>query len=162
MRPFIAKITGIENNAADNDIDHDRSPDVPDGHSQFCKNQGRNRESEECHRHAGKHGKERNTDTDFSITNYREVDNRLFEYKRIGRMTEDILNKIIDGQLTKYYSELVLLDQPYWKDDSKTVGEFLKDKGAKLVSFTRYEVGEGMEKRNDNLAEEVAKQMAGK
>lgn len=59
MRPFIAKITGIENNAADNDIDHDRSPDVPDGHSQFCKNQGRNRESEECHRHAGKHGKER-------------------------------------------------------------------------------------------------------
>ncbi|MDO4271446.1 MAG: translation elongation factor Ts [Candidatus Saccharibacteria bacterium] len=44
----------------------------------------------------------------------------------------DILDKIIDGQLNKYFSELVLLDQPYWKDDSKTVGELVKESIAKL------------------------------
>ena len=44
-------------------------------------------------------------------------------------------------------------------DDSKTVGEFLKDKGAKLVSFTRYEVGEGIEKKQEDFAAEVREQM---
>lgn len=50
-----------------------------------------------------KHGKERNTDTDFSITNYREVDNRLSEYKRIGKMTEDILNKLPEEKKACFY-----------------------------------------------------------
>lgn len=60
---------------------------------------------------------------------------------------EDILNKIIDGQLTKYYSELVLLDQPYWKDDSKTVDTLVKESMAKLGEnivvrrIARFELG---------------------
>lgn len=50
-----------------------------------------------------KHGKERNTDTDFSITNYCEVDNRLSEYKRIGKMTEDILNKLPEDKKACFF-----------------------------------------------------------
>ena len=60
---------------------------------------------------------------------------------------EDILNKIIDGQLKKYYSELVLLDQPYWKDDSKTIDTLVKEGMAKLGEnivvrrIARFELG---------------------
>lgn len=59
----------------------------------------------------------------------------------------DILDKIIDGQLNKYFSELVLLDQPYWKDDSKTIGTLVKEGMAKLGEnivvhrFARFEIG---------------------
>ena len=49
-----------------------------------------------------------------------------------AKKPEDILNKIIDGQLNKYFGELVLLDQPYWKDDSKTVGDLVKETAAQL------------------------------
>ena len=60
---------------------------------------------------------------------------------------EDILNKIIDGQLNKYFGELVLLDQPYWKDDSKTVGDLVKETAAQLGEnvvvrrVARFEIG---------------------
>ena len=59
----------------------------------------------------------------------------------------EILNKIIDGQLNKYFSELVLLDQTYWKDDSKTIGTLVKEEMAKLGEnivvrrFARLELG---------------------
>lgn len=59
----------------------------------------------------------------------------------------EILDKIIDGQLNKYFSELVLLDQPYWKDDSKTIGTLVKEGMAKLGEnivvhrFARFEIG---------------------
>lgn len=59
----------------------------------------------------------------------------------------EILDKIIDGQLAKYFSELVLLDQPYWKDDSKTIGTLVKESIAKLGEnivvrrFARFELG---------------------
>lgn len=59
----------------------------------------------------------------------------------------DILDKIIDGQLNKYFGELVLLDQPYWKDDSKTIGTLVKEGIAKLGEnivvrrFARFELG---------------------
>ena len=59
----------------------------------------------------------------------------------------DILNKIIDGQLNKYFGELVLLDQPYWKDDSKTVGDLVKETAAQLGEnvvvrrVARFEIG---------------------
>lgn len=59
----------------------------------------------------------------------------------------EILDKIIDGQLNKYFSELVLLDQPYWKDDSKTIGVLVKEGMAKLGEnivvhrFARFEIG---------------------
>ncbi len=75
---------------------------------------------------------------------------------------EDVLNKIIEGRLNKYYEENVLLDQPFVKDPSKTVGELVTEKVASIKEnisvrrFTRYKMGEGIEKRQDDFAAEVA------
>ncbi|HEX2640924.1 MAG TPA: translation elongation factor Ts [Pyrinomonadaceae bacterium] len=79
---------------------------------------------------------------------------------------EDVLNKIIDGRLNKFYEENVLVDQPFVKDPSKTVGELVTEKVASIKEnitirrFTRYKMGEGIEKRQDDFAAEVAS-MAG-
>lgn len=75
---------------------------------------------------------------------------------------EDVLNKIIDGRLNKYYEENVLLDQPFVKDPSKTIGELVSEKIASIKEnisirrYTRYKMGEGIEKRKDDFAAEVA------
>ena len=75
---------------------------------------------------------------------------------------DDVLNKIIDGRLNKYYEENVLIDQPFVKDPSKTVGELVAEKIASIKEnitirrFTRYKMGEGIEKRADDFAAEVA------
>lgn len=80
---------------------------------------------------------------------------------------EDVLNKIIEGRLNKYYEENVLLDQPFVKDPSKTVGELVTEKIASIKEnitvrrFTRYKMGEGIEKRQDDFAEEVASLASG-
>jgi len=79
---------------------------------------------------------------------------------------EDVLNKIVEGRLNKYYEENVLLDQPFVKDPSKTVGDLVTEKIASIKEnitirrFTRYKMGEGIEKRQDDFAAEVAS-MAG-
>jgi elongation factor Ts len=79
---------------------------------------------------------------------------------------EDVLAKIVDGRLNKYYEENVLVDQPFVKDPSKTVGELVTEKVASIKEnitirrFTRYKMGEGIEKRQDDFAAEVAS-MAG-
>jgi len=76
--------------------------------------------------------------------------------------TEDVLNKIIEGRVGKYYEESVLLDQPFVKDPSKTVGELVTEKIASIKEnisvrrFTRYKMGEGIEKKADDFASEVA------
>lgn len=75
---------------------------------------------------------------------------------------EDVLNKIIEGRVGKYYEENVLLDQPFVKDPSKTVGELVTEKIASIKEnitvrrFTRYKMGEGIEKKADDFASEVA------
>lgn len=75
---------------------------------------------------------------------------------------EDVLNKIIEGRLNKFYEESVLLDQPFVKDPSKTVGDLVNEKIASIKEniavrrFTRYKMGEGIEKRKDDFAAEVA------
>ncbi|MCU1290461.1 MAG: Elongation factor Ts [Acidobacteria bacterium] len=75
---------------------------------------------------------------------------------------EDVLNKIIEGRLNKFYEENVLLDQPFVKDPSKTIGELVTEKIASIKEnisirrFTRYKMGEGIEKRQDDFAAEVA------
>lgn len=75
---------------------------------------------------------------------------------------EDVINKIIEGRLNKYYEENVLVDQPFVKDPSLTVGELVKEKIASIKEnitirrFTRYKMGEGIEKRQDDFAAEVA------
>ena len=75
---------------------------------------------------------------------------------------EDVLTKIIEGRLNKYYEETVLLDQPFVKDPSKTIGELVAEKIASIKEnisirrFTRYKMGEGIEKKQDDFAAEVA------
>ena len=75
---------------------------------------------------------------------------------------EDILTKIIEGKLNKYYEENVLLDQPFVKEPSKTIGDLVKEKISSIKEnisvrrFTRYKMGEGIEKKVDDFASEVA------
>lgn len=81
---------------------------------------------------------------------------------------EKIVDKMVEGRIEKYYKEVCLLEQPFVKDGDKSVGqltaEVAKEIGAnlKVVSFERFERGEGIEKRQDNFAEEIAAQMAAK
>ncbi len=78
-----------------------------------------------------------------------------------------VVEKMVEGRIKKYYEDFCLLNQPFVKDSSKTVNDILTEAtlqiGEKISvrRFVRYSLGEGLEKRNDNLAEEVAKQMAG-
>ena len=74
--------------------------------------------------------------------------------KLAGKPAE-MLSKIIDAKVTKYYSEMVLGSQIFLMDDSKTVGQVLKEKGINVLKFARYQVGEGIEKRKDDFASEV-------
>ena len=75
---------------------------------------------------------------------------------------DDVLSKIVEGRLNKFYEENVLLDQPFVKDPSKTIGELVTDKIASIKEnitirrFTRYKMGEGIEKKQDDFAAEVA------
>ena len=69
---------------------------------------------------------------------------------------EDILNKMIEGRVSKALQEICLVDQIYFRDGKSKVSAFLKGKNATVVKFVRYATGEGIEKRVDNWAEEVA------
>lgn len=75
---------------------------------------------------------------------------------------EDVLNKIVEGRLNKFYEENVLVDQPFVKDPSKTISELVAEKIASIKEnisvrrFTRYKMGEGIEKKVDDFAAEVA------
>lgn len=72
---------------------------------------------------------------------------------------ENIVAKMVEGRLSKYFEDICLLDQPFVKDGDQKVGKYVANKGAKIKSFVRYEVGEGMEKREENFAEEVMNQV---
>lgn len=75
---------------------------------------------------------------------------------------EDVLGKIIEGRLNKFYEDNVLVDQPFVKDPSKTISELVTEKIASIKEnisirrFTRYKMGEGIEKKADDFAAEVA------
>lgn len=76
-----------------------------------------------------------------------------------------VVDRIVDGKINKYYSEICLLEQPFVKDPSKTITDVINEAvltiGEKISvrRFVRYEMGEGLEKRHDNFAEEVMSQM---
>jgi elongation factor Ts len=72
----------------------------------------------------------------------------------------EIVAKMVDGAVQKYLKEVTLLGQPFVKDDKVTIEQLLKSKGASVASFTLYLVGEGIEKRKDDFAAEVAAQAA--
>ena len=64
----------------------------------------------------------------------------------------EIIEKMVGGRIKKYLAEITLLGQPFVKDPDTTVEKLLADKGAKVLGFTRYEVGEGIEKKVENFA----------
>lgn len=72
---------------------------------------------------------------------------------------EEFIEKIVTGGLNKFYKEICLEEQAFVKDDKISVKEYVKRNGGIIKAMYRYEVGEGMEKREENFAEEVAKQM---
>jgi elongation factor Ts len=76
---------------------------------------------------------------------------------------DQVIDRIVEGRLNKFYEEFVLLDQPFIKDPAKTVGELVTEKIAKtgekvtIRRFARYKMGEGLVKRDDDFGDEVAK-----
>ena len=71
----------------------------------------------------------------------------------------EIAEKMVQGRLNKFYKEICLEEQPFVKDSDINVKTYAKNNGGKVVAMYRFEVGEGMEKKEENFAEEVAKQM---
>ena len=74
---------------------------------------------------------------------------------------QEIVDKIIEGKVRKWLSEITLLGQPFVKDDKQTVEQYLKKAGGEVLSITRYEVGAGIEKKQEDFAAEVMKQVRG-
>ena len=73
----------------------------------------------------------------------------------------EIAEKMVEGRLQKYYKEVCLEEQEFVKNSDINVATFVKDNGGSIVTMVRYEVGEGMQKREENFADEVAKQIKG-
>ena len=71
----------------------------------------------------------------------------------------DIVEKMVSGRVAKFLKEITLVGQPFVKDDKISVGKLLDKAGAKVTSFVRFEVGEGIEKKQENFADEVMKQI---
>ena len=72
---------------------------------------------------------------------------------------ESVINGAIQGKVSKALKDMCLVDQEYFMDTAKKVSQVLKENNAEVIAFTRFGVGEGIEKREENFAEEVAKQM---
>ena len=84
----------------------------------------------------------------------------IAQAKESGK-SADIVEKMVEGRLKKFINEITLLGQPFVKDPEKSIEKILKSSDARVLSFIRYEVGEGIEKRADNFAEEVMSQAKG-
>ena len=72
---------------------------------------------------------------------------------------EAIAEKIVQGRIGKFYEEICLVDQPFVKDPNKKVSQLLAEKDAEVIAFARFEKGEGIEKKEENFAEEVMNQL---
>lgn len=79
--------------------------------------------------------------------------------EKLKNKPENVLQGIVEGKVRKLLSESILSSQAYLLDPDKSVGQALKEKGINVVKFIRYAVGEGIEKRVDNFAEEVMKEV---
>ncbi len=91
-----------------------------------------------------------------SIENEREI---FTAQARESGKPQEIIAKMIEGRISKYIDEVSLVGQPYVKDPNMKVGQLLKGKNADVISFTCFEVGEGIEKKEDNFVEEVMAQV---
>ena len=74
---------------------------------------------------------------------------------------ENIAEKMVAGRMNKFFKENCLVEQEFIKDSSMTVGDYVKNNGCEIVSITRFEVGEGIEKKEENFAQEVMSQLQG-
>ncbi|MDT4331730.1 translation elongation factor Ts [Methylomonas sp. MED-D] len=81
--------------------------------------------------------------------------------EKIKGKPADIVEKMVSGRINKFLSEITLQGQAFIKDDSKSVGQLLKEKGNSAVRFARFEVGEGIEKKEEDFAAEVMAQVRG-
>ncbi len=100
-------------------------------------------------------------DKDGVDQNLIETERRVaIEKARENGKPEHLIEKIAEGSVNKFLKEVTLLSQSFVKDDSKSVGELLKSNGATVSAFALFVVGEGLEKRNDDFAAEVAAQAA--
>ena len=92
-----------------------------------------------------------------------EAVQKEMEILKVQAMNEgkpaEIAEKMVQGRIGIYYAEICLLDQEFVKDSSVKVGDLINSKGAKIVDFARLEKGEGIEKKEENFAEEVMKQI---
>lgn len=91
-----------------------------------------------------------------AIENEREI--FTAQAKESGK-PQEIIDKMIEGRINKFIDEVSLLGQPYVKNPDMKVAQLLKEKNAEVVAFIRYEVGEGIEKKEDNFVEEVMAQV---
>ncbi|MEM7084102.1 MAG: translation elongation factor Ts [Pseudomonadota bacterium] len=82
------------------------------------------------------------------------------EMARASGKKPEIMEKMVEGQMRKFVNEISLTGQAFVKDPDQTVGKLLKGAGASVVDFVRFEVGEGIEKKTENFAEEVMKQVS--
>ena len=73
----------------------------------------------------------------------------------------DIIEKMVSGRISKFLKEITLLGQPFVKDPDTTIEKLLKAKGARVIAFSRFAVGEGIEKKQENFADEVMAQVKG-
>ena len=85
----------------------------------------------------------------------------LLEQARQEGKPEEIVQKMVEGRVRKYLGEITLLGQPFVKDPDVKVEKLLKAAGASVHGFVRFEVGEGIEKKQDNFVEEVMAQVRG-
>ena len=91
-----------------------------------------------------------------------EREKRIFtERAQASGKPAEIIEKMVTGRVAKFLKEITLVGQPFVKDPDVTVGKLLSGAGAKVVSFVRFEVGEGIEKKVDNFVEEVMAQVQG-
>ena len=92
-----------------------------------------------------------------------EAVEKEMEILKVQAMNEgkpaEIAEKMVQGRIGKFYAEVCLLDQEFVKDSSQKVGALISSKGAEMVRFARFEKGEGIEKAEENFAEEVMKQL---
>jgi elongation factor Ts len=89
-----------------------------------------------------------------------ERERRIYEEQaRDSGKPADIVEKMVSGRLARHLKEITLLGQPFVKDTDVTVGSLLEGRGAQVTEFLRFEVGEGIEKKQENFAEEVMAQI---
>ena len=89
-----------------------------------------------------------------------ETEKRIFtEQAQASGKPAEIIEKMVTGRVAKFLKEITLVGQPFVKDPDTTVGKLLKGADAKATAFVRFEVGEGIEKKEENFADEVMKQI---